>query len=237
MKFGVVVFPGSNCDYDCYHVLKRVMNQQAELVWHKEWDLKRFDCIVLPGGFSYGDYLRTGAIARFSPVMESVVHHANQGKSVIGICNGFQILLEAGLLPGAMLRNASLKFVCKFVNLRVENTDTPFTCKVGVTRDVRAVREPPLLRMPIAHGEGNYFADEKTLKKLKEGAQIVVRYADEQGNVTKDANPNGSLENIAGICNKRRNVFGLMPHPERASERELGSTDGLKIFESIIGAG
>ncbi len=225
MKFGVVVFPGSNCDYDCYHVLKHVLKKDTEFVWHKEKDVSKFDCIVLPGGFSYGDYLRTGAIARFSPVMDAVTRHAEKGKFVIGICNGFQILLEAGLLPGAMLRNRSLRFVCKFVTLRVESTKTPFTkkCKKGET-----------LQIPIAHGEGNYFADSATLTALKKNDQIIVRYSDTKGKITDDANPNGSLDNIAGICNRKRNVFGLMPHPERASERELGSIDGKKIFESII---
>ena len=225
MRFGVVVFPGSNCDYDCYHVLKHVLNQQAEFVWHKDWDIKKFDCIVLPGGFSYGDYLRTGAIARFSPVMENIVHHSNQGKLVIGICNGLQILLESGLLPGAMLRNESLKFICRYVHLRVENSDTPFT---------RKIRKNEVLKVPIAHGEGNYFAEPSVIKDLIENDQILVRYVDEKGAVTGESNPNGSVENIAGICNLKRNVFGLMPHPERASERELGSLDGLRIFESIL---
>ena len=229
MKFGVVVFPGSNCDYDCYHVLKHVLQKETEFVWHKERDITKFDCIVLPGGFSYGDYLRTGAIARFSPVMESVVKHAEKGKLVIGICNGFQILLESGLLPGAMLRNTSLKFVCKFVNLRVENTDTPFTRNVGATG-----RSP--LRIPIAHGEGNYFTDERTLEELNKNNQVLLRYCDENGNVTPESNPNGSLDNIAGVCNKNRNIFGLMPHPERASEMALGSVDGIGIFQSIIGS-
>ncbi len=216
MKFGVVVFPGSNCDHDCYHVLKDVLKKDTELIWHKDSDVSKFDCIVVPGGFSYGDYLRTGAIARFSPVMEAVQKHADKGKLVLGICNGFQILLEAGLLPGAMLRNQSLQFVCKFVTLRVESTDSPFTKKA---------KKGELLRIPVAHGEGNYFADEATLADLNKNDQVLVRYED---------NPNGSLENIAGICNKKRNVFGLMPHPERASESELGSMDGRKIFESII---
>ncbi len=225
MKFGVVVFPGSNCDYDCYHVLKHVLQKETEFVWHKERDISRFDCIVLPGGFSYGDYLRTGAIARFSPVMESVVRHAEKGKLVIGICNGFQILLESGLLPGAMLRNESLQFVCRFVGLRVENTETSFT---------RKLKKGEILKIPIAHGEGNYFADSATLSDLNKNNQVLVRYSDIQGNVSKETNPNGSLENIAGICNKNRNVFGLMPHPERASEKELGSVDGIKIFKSIL---
>ena len=232
MKFGVVVFPGSNCDHDCYHVLKHVFQKDTEFVWHKDKDVSKFDCIVLPGGFSYGDYLRTGAIAQFSPVMDAVKKHAEKGKLVIGICNGFQILLETGLLPGAMLRNASLKFVCKFVNLRVENTDTPFT---QVTRNaVGAHSCAPLLRLPVAHGEGNYFTDDATLKELNKNRQVLLRYCDPSGQTTPESNPNGSLENIAGICNEKRNVFGLMPHPERASEAELGSTDGMKIFKSIL---
>ena len=225
MKFGVVVFPGSNCDHDCVHVLKGVLGQDTDLVWHKDRDVERYDCLVLPGGFSYGDYLRTGAIARFSPVMESVVRHAQKGKLVLGICNGFQILLEAGLLPGAMLRNASLRFVCKYVHLRVENDDTAFT---------RRAKKAEVLRIPIAHGEGNYFADAATLARLKDNGQVLVRYSDARGNVTPEANPNGSLDNIAGICNETRNVFGLMPHPERCSEKALGSEDGLKIFRSIL---
>ena len=216
MKFGVVVFPGSNCDHDCHHVLKDVLKKDVQFIWHKDSDVSKFDCIVVPGGFSYGDYLRTGAIARFSPVMEAVTKHAEKGKLVIGICNGFQILLEAGLLPGAMLRNRSLQFVCKYVTLRVESTDSPFTKKA---------KKGELLKIPVAHGEGNYFADAATLAELNKNDQILVRYID---------NPNGSLEDIAGICNKNRNVFGLMPHPERASEEALGSTDGLRIFESIL---
>lgn len=216
MKFGVVIFPGSNCDHDCYHVLKNVLKKDVELIWHKDSDVSKFDCIVIPGGFSYGDYLRTGAIARFSPVMEAVTKHAEKGKLVIGICNGFQILLEAGLLPGAMLRNQSLQFVCKFVTLSVENTDSPFTKKA---------KKGERLRIPVAHGEGNYFADAATIADLNKNGQVLLRYVD---------NPNGSLENIAGICNKKRNVFGLMPHPERASEQALGSTDGLRIFDSIL---
>lgn len=225
MKFGVVAFPGSNCDSDCYHVLKNVMKKPTEYVWHKERDIASFDCIVLPGGFSYGDYLRTGAIARFSPVMESIVKHAEKGKPVIGICNGFQILLEAGLLPGAMLRNRSLQFICKFVHLRVDSAATPFTKKL---------KKGQVLHIPIAHGEGNYFTDADGLKKLKDNDQIVVRYSNAAGDISDANNPNGSLENIAGICNVKRNVFGLMPHPERASEKELGSVDGRGIFESIL---
>ena len=225
MKFGVIVFPGSNCDHDCEHVAKNVLGGETKMVWHKDHDVAGLDCLIIPGGFSYGDYLRTGAIARFSPVMDAVRKHAEQGKLVIGICNGFQILLEAGLLPGAMLRNRSLQFVCRHVKLRVETQDSPFT---------RKAKKGELLNIPIAHGEGNYFADEATLKELNANSQVLVRYADAEGNATDAANPNGSLENIAGICNKKRNVFGLMPHPERASEAALGSTDGLKIFHSIM---
>ena len=225
MKFGIVVFPGSNCDHDCYHVLKNVLGKETDFVWHKDKDVSKYDCIVLPGGFSYGDYLRTGAIARFSPVMDAVRKHAERGKLVIGICNGFQILLEAGLLPGAMLRNQSLRFACKFVNLRVETADSPFTC---------SAKKGDILSIPIAHGEGNYFADAATIAELNKNSQVLVRYADEKGATTPEANPNGSLENIAGICNKTRNVFGLMPHPERASEQALGSIDGRKIFESML---
>src|SRR3989338_4458504 len=225
MKFGVVVFPGSNCDYDCYNVLKHVLQKDTQFVWHKDHEISKFDCIVLPGGFSYGDYLRTGAIARFSPVMEAVQKHAERGKLVIGICNGFQILTESGLLPGALLRNASLKFICRFVHVRVENTDSPFTRKTAKSE---------VLEIPIAHGEGNYFADDQTLTELKKNNQILVRYTDRRGLLNPESNPNGSLESIAGICNKKRNVFGLMPRPERASERELGSTDGIKIFKSIL---
>jgi phosphoribosylformylglycinamidine synthase len=225
MKFGVVVFPGSNCDYDCYYVLKKVLQQDTEFIWHKEHDVTRFDCLVLPGGFSYGDYLRTGAIARFSPVMEAVQRHAEKGKLVLGICNGFQILLESGLLPGAMLRNRSLKFICRYVHLKVETANSPFT---------RATRKNDVLRIPIAHGEGNYFADPAVLNELEKNDQILVRYCDASGTVADEHNPNGSLRNIAGICNKKRNIFGLMPHPERCSETELGSTDGLKIFKSIL---
>ncbi len=226
MKFGVVVFPGSNCDQDCFHVLKNVLHQTTSLLWHKDTTtLGSYDCLVLPGGFSYGDYLRTGAIARFSPVMRSVETHAKKGKLVIGICNGFQVLLEAGLLPGAMLHNQSLKFICQFVSLRVENTKTPFTSQT---------QKGAVLHIPIAHGEGNYYADKKTLDDLKEHNQIILRYSDSAGQVNLETNPNGSCENIAGVCNVKKNVFGLMPHPERASETALGSTDGLKIFESIL---
>jgi len=225
MRFGIVVFPGTNCDRDCWHVVKRVLNCDAEFVWHEERDVSRFDCIILPGGFSYGDYLRVGAVARFSPVMESVRDFAERGGLVIGICNGFQILVEAGLLPGALVRNKTTHFICKFVNLRVENANTPFTnqCKVG-----------QVLKIPIAHNDGRFFCDEETLKRLERNGQIVFRYCTPEGEVTEDANPNGSIGNIAGIVNERGNVLGMMPHPERASEKLLGSEDGLLIWRSIL---
>jgi phosphoribosylformylglycinamidine synthase I len=225
MRFGIIVFPGTNCDRDCWHVVKRVLNCDAEFVWHEERDVSRFDCIILPGGFSYGDYLRVGAVARFSPVMESVRDFAEKGGLVIGICNGFQILVEAGLLPGALVRNKTTHFICKFVNLRVENADTPFTnqCKVG-----------QVLRIPVAHNDGRFFCDEETLKRLERNGQIVFRYCTPEGEVTEEANPNGSIENIAGIVNERGNVLGMMPHPERASEKLLGSEDGLLIWRSIL---
>ncbi len=223
--FGVVIFPGSNCDHDCFHVIEKVMGQKAIPLWHKDTGLQNVDCIILPGGFAHGDYLRTGAIARFSPIMKSVEKFAKSGGPVIGICNGFQILLESGLLPGAMLRNTSLQFRCQWVHIRVENTDTPFTnaCEIG-----------QVLKIPIAHGEGNYFIDEKGYQNLIKHNQIIFRYCDPNGQSTKSANPNGSLDFIAGICNQERNVVGLMPHPERASEDILGSSDGKIIFESII---
>ncbi len=227
MRFGVVVFPGSNCEMDCYHVIERVLDRPVSYVWHQETDLKGYDCLVLPGGFSYGDYLRCGAIARFSPVMEAVKGFAADGGLVIGICNGFQILLEAGLLPGAMLRNTSLSFICRFVDLRVENAATPWTRKASPGQ---------VLRMPIAHGEGNYTADPEVLDGLEGRGQVVLRYCNPEGEVLPEANPNGSARNIAGICNEGFNVFGLMPHPERASEALLGSTDGLFIWESVAAA-
>ncbi len=225
MKFGIVVFPGSNCDHDAYHVAKHVIGQPTVYLWHKEEDLQDCDVIVLPGGFSYGDYLRTGAIARFSPIMKSVVRFAGNGGRVLGICNGFQILLEAGLLPGAMLKNINLKFVCKHVHIRVESTETPFTrnCQPGQQ-----------LRIPVAHHDGNYFVDEATLADLEANRQIIFRYCDPSGELTPDSNPNGSLANIAGICNRERNVLGMMPHPERAAEVVLGSDDGRLIFESLV---
>lgn len=225
MKFGVVVFPGSNCDEDCVWVLRDVLRQDVVTLWHQDSGLQGCDCVILPGGFSYGDYLRTGAVARFSPIMSSVASFAKDGGLVLGICNGFQILLEAGLLPGAMLRNVGLRFICKFVEVRVERTDTPFTSRF---------QPGQVIRMPIAHNEGNYTADRATLKTLRERGQILLRYCDADGNVTDGANPNGSMDSIAGITNEAGNVMGLMPHPERCSEPELGSLDGRLLFESLI---
>lgn len=225
MKFGVVVFPGSNCDYDTFYVLKDILNQKTTLLWHKDHDLKDVDCVVLPGGFSYGDYLRAGAIAKFSPLMQEVKAFASNGGLVIGICNGFQILLELGLLPGAMLRNKNLKFLCQFVNIRLENNQTPFTNKG---------KKGQVLRIPIAHYEGNYFAPSQTIQELRDNKQIIFRYVNASGRLTEEANVNGSRDNIAGLINKERNVLGMMPHPERASEAILGSEDGQVIFKSII---
>jgi phosphoribosylformylglycinamidine synthase I len=225
MKFAVVQFPGSNCDQDCLAALRGIEGIESEYVWHKETSLRGWDAIVLPGGFSYGDYLRCGAIARFSPIMRAVVEDARAGKLVIGICNGFQILCEAGLLPGALVRNRSLHFVCDMVTTRVEVPETPFT---------RGMKAGALLRMPVAHGEGCYYADEATLRELRENRQVLLRYCDEEGNITAAANPNGSVENIAGICNRQQNVCGLMPHPDRACEERLGSSDGARIFESML---
>ena len=226
-KFAVIVFPGSNCDHDAYYAAREVLGQDAEFIWHKETDLRGADVVILPGGFSHGDYLRTGAIARFSPVMDAVKTFAAQGGPVLGICNGFQILLESGLLPGAMLRNRGLKFLCQHVHVRVEHTDTPFTL---------ACRAQQVLRIPIAHGEGNYFTTPDELRKLEQNRQIVFRYVNASGVATDEANPNGSLASIAGICNERRNVVGLMPHPERACELAIGSADGLVMFESVVAA-
>ena len=228
MRFGIVVFPGSNCDHDAYHVVKHVMGQEARFVWHKDRDLSGLDCVILPGGFSYGDYLRSGAIARFSPVMEEVVKFARAGGKVLGICNGFQILLEAGLLPGAMRRNASLKFVCRDVYLRTETSDTPFT---------RSIEKGTVLRIPVAHAEGNYFLDDEGLARLEGNGQVVFRYVDATGRQTPGANPNGSRNDIAGIVNEGRNVLGMMPHPERLAESVLGGEDGRRIFEALIGGG
>ena len=225
MNFAVLQFPGSNCDQDVVHVLRNVLGHRARLLWHKESSLANPDAVIIPGGFSYGDYLRTGAIARFSPVMRAVQNFAAEGGLVLGICNGFQILCEAGLLPGALIRNRSLQFRCEHVFLRTETNDSPFTCESP---------DGKLLRLPIAHGEGCYFADEETLANLKEKNQILWRYVNSEGEPTEIANPNGSLQNIAGICNEARNVAGLMPHPERASESILGCDDGRIIFESLI---
>jgi phosphoribosylformylglycinamidine synthase len=225
MKFGVVVFPGSNCDHDAYYALAQVLHQPVEFLWHRSEQLGGVDAVLLPGGFSYGDYLRTGAIARFSPVMRAVEKFARRGGLVLGICNGFQILCEAGLLPGVLQRNAGMRFVCRQVHIRVETTDTPFTI---------AARPGQVLRIPIAHGDGNYFCDESTLAELERNRQIVFRYTTSDGREDAAANPNGSIANIAGICNRERNVVGLMPHPERAVEAALGSVDGLVIFRSLI---
>jgi phosphoribosylformylglycinamidine synthase subunit PurQ / glutaminase len=224
MKFGVVVFPGSNCDADCYHAVKD-MGHEVEYIWHKDTDLKGSECIIIPGGFSYGDYLRSGAIARFSPVMDKVIEFANQGGYVIGICNGFQILLECGLLPGAMLRNNCLKFRCADSWLRVENADTPFS---------NLLEKGQVIRVPVAHGEGNYYIDAEGLKTLEETGRIVFRYSTMDGEITQEANPNGSVHNIAGIVNEQGNVLGMMPHPERCIDELLGGTDGKLIFQSIV---
>ena len=225
MKFAVVVFPGSNCDHDAYYAAKHVLGQDAAFVWHKETNLGGADVVILPGGFAHGDYLRTGAIARFSPIMHDVTRFADAGGPVLGICNGFQVLLEAGMLPGAMLRNRSVKFQCEHVFIRVEQTDTPFTA---------ASRAGQILRIPIAHGEGNYYAEPDVVERLEKNRQVVFRYTTASGVVTADANPNGSVNNIAGLCNEARNVVGLMPHPERASESALGSADGKVILESAV---
>lgn len=228
MKFGVVIFPGSNCDQDMVHVIRNVAGQEVEEIWHKETQLNGFspqDCIIIPGGFSYGDYLRTGAIARFSPIMEAVIQHANNGGIVWGICNGFQILCEAGLLPGVLLRNNNQKYNCKNVFLKVKSTHALLT---------QHCIESEILKIPIAHGDGRYYADEKTMQSLQENDQILFTYCSSSGDENVESNPNGSLRNIAGICNAKRNVFGMMPHPERASESILGNTDGFKLFSSLI---
>lgn len=224
-RFGIIVFPGSNCDHDAHYVAGAVMGQDARLIWHKEGSLGDLDVVILPGGFSYGDYLRCGAIARFSPIMKDVVRFAKGGGIVLGICNGFQVLTEAGLLPGALLRNQSLKFVCRDVTLRVETSDTLFTS---------ATAKGTVLTIPVAHGDGNYFTDPDTLASLEANGQIVFRYCDREGHITEEANPNGALSNIAGIINAAGNVLGMMPHPERASDAVLGKTDGAKIFMSIV---
>ena len=225
MKFGIVQFPGSNCDNDCLHVATSVLQQQADLVWHEETNLAGFDALVLPGGFSYGDYLRSGSIARFSPVMRAVTAFAEAGGLVLGICNGFQILTEAGLLPGALLRNNSMEFRCSWVHVQVQGMESPFM----------ATYQPgQVLRMPIAHGDGNYVVDPETLSRMGENGQILLRYCDAKGDVSQDANPNGSVDNIAGICNEAGNVFALMPHPERCAESQLGGDDGLGIWRAMV---
>jgi phosphoribosylformylglycinamidine synthase subunit PurQ / glutaminase len=226
MKFGVIVFPGSNCDHDAYHAAKHVLDQETRFIWHKETSLGDVDAVIVPGGFSYGDYLRAGAIARFSPIMQDVTRFAADGGYVLGICNGFQVLCESGLLPGALIRNASLRFVCKDTFIRVENSDTVFS---------RATSNGDVLRIPVAHGEGNYVADADVLEALEAERRVVFRYCDREGNVTPEANPNGSANNIAGIVNEGGNVLGMMPHPERCVESVLGSTDGLAIFDSLLG--
>lgn len=225
MKFGVVIFPGSNCDQDMIYVLETIMQQQVVQLWHKDHDLQQCDFIILPGGFSYGDYLRSGAIARFSPIMKEVIEFAGKGGYVFGVCNGFQILCESGLLPGALLHNVHHKFLCKNVYIKAENNNTLITSLIDTSKP---------LKIPIAHGEGNFYADEKTLNELTGNEQILFRYCDERGDVTETSNPNGALENIAGICNATKNVFGMMPHPERASDKTLGNTDGKIIFESLL---
>ena len=227
MKFGVIIFPGSNCDHDAFWTVQQVARQPVTFLWHESHDLQNCDVVIVPGGFAYGDYLRTGAIARFSPVMESVRKFAAGGGLVLGICNGFQILCESGLLPGALMRNVGLKYVCKPVHLRVENAGTPFT---------QASRRGDVLTIPIGHMEGNYFCDESILAQLRQNNQVVFRYSTPEGQLTPEANPNGSLENIAGICSPGRNVLGMMPHPERFSEAQLGGTDGCMIFQSLVAA-
>ena len=227
MSIGVIQFPGSNCDHDCLHVVRSVLRQEAELVWHQETNLAPYDALVLPGGFSYGDYLRAGSIARFSPVMQAVTAFARDGGLVLGICNGFQILAEAGLVPGALLRNRSLEFRCRWTHVRVESAASPFMAHY---------QHGQVLLMPIAHGDGNYVADPETLSRMRDNGQIVLRYCNAAGAVTPAANPNGSVENIAGVCNEAGNVFALMPHPERCAEAALGSADGLGIWQALAAA-
>ena len=227
MKFGVIVFPGSNCDHDAYHVISKHVGQPVDFIWHRDTDLSSYDAVIIPGGFSYGDYLRAGALARFSPVMNSLTEFAAKGNLVLGICNGFQILCESGLLPGALIRNRDLHFICDYVNVRVENADTPFT---------HELKAGSVLHMPIAHAEGNYVCDDATLAELEREQRIIFRYSDPNGAITDEANPNGSRDNIAGICNRNRNVLGLMPHPERACEDLLGSSDGRELFKSLAGS-
>ncbi|MBI5539510.1 MAG: phosphoribosylformylglycinamidine synthase subunit PurQ [Bacteroidia bacterium] len=225
MKFGVVIFPGSNCDHDMIYVLKDIMKQDVTELWHKDTSLKKVDAVIFPGGFSFGDYLRSGAIARFSPIMEKVITFAENGGFVFGVCNGFQILCETQLLPGALLANTNQKFICKNTFIKASNNNTAVT---------KLIKKDSALKIPIAHGEGRYYADSETLKSMRLNEQILFRYCDETGNIGCEANPNGSIENIAGICNAKKNVFGMMPHPERASDKELSNTDGKIIFESIL---
>jgi len=227
MKFGVVIFPGSNCEQDCHYAIQSVLGKPVEYIWHQDTSVQGFDAVILPGGFAYGDYLRTGALAKFSPVMRAVDDFAKKGGLVFGICNGFQILTEAGLLPGALLRNVGLKYVCRYEYLRTETTDTPYT---------NVMTKGRLLRIPIGHGDGNFFADADVLKRMEDNGQVVFRYADANGKITQEANPNGWLNNIAGIVNEKRNVLGMMPHPDRSSEEILGSADGKLIFESMVHA-
>jgi phosphoribosylformylglycinamidine synthase len=224
MKFGVVILPGSNCDHDALHVIRNVLGAQAEALWHKDTDLKGVDCVIIPGGFAYGDYLRAGALAKFAPIMEPIRRHAARGGLVFGICNGFQVLTEVGLLPGALMRNEHLRFIGRDIWLHTEETDTPLTSELTAGQ---------VLRMPIAHGEGNYFADDATLDELERNRQVIFRYCDKDGRITKESNPNGAARNIAGICSRQRNVLGMMPHPERCSEALLGNADGLAIFKSV----
>ena len=226
MKFGVIVFPGSNCDHDAYHVISKHVGQPVDFIWHRDTELRGYDAVIIPGGFSYGDYLRAGALARFSPVMNSVKEFAAKGNLVLGICNGFQILCEAGLLPGALIRNRELHFVCAHVNVRVESVNTPFT---------HELKPGSILSLPIAHAEGNYVCDDQTLAELQQQDRIIFRYCDAEGRITEEANANGSRDSIAGICNRGRNVLGLMPHPERACEDLLGSSDGREVFRSLAG--
>jgi phosphoribosylformylglycinamidine synthase subunit PurQ / glutaminase len=225
VKFGVIQFPGSTCDYDCFYALRDVLKVQVDFVWHRETNLESYNCIILPGGFSYGDYLRVGAIARFSPIMKAVKKYSDDGGLVLGICNGFQILLEADLLPGALIKNNCLHFLCRYLYLKVENNSTPYT---------HLYEKEQVLKIPIAHGEGNYYVDKNTLRELIKNNQIVFRYCDAKGEITPEANPNGSIDNIAAVCNKRGNVLGMMPHPERCVEDCLGSSDGKYIFNSIL---
>ena len=224
MKFGIVVLPGSNCDHDALHVTQNLIGAEAVALWHKDTDLQGVDCVIIPGGFAYGDYLRAGALAKFAPIMEPIKKHAAAGGLVFGICNGFQVLTEVGLLPGALMRNQHLRFLGRDVLIRTEETDTPFTSELTVGQ---------ILKTPIAHGEGNYFADESTLDELERNRQVIFRYCDEEGRLTSEANPNGSARSIAGICNRTRNVLGMMPHPERCAEALLGNADGLGVFKSI----